>query len=143
MTGIYIPLALRARVIRRARGKCEYCQSPANYSPEVFEIEHIVPLSAGGRTILGNLAFACPACNRYKGKRQSAIDRTTGEQVFLFNPRAHRWAEHFSWDADLTEIVGQSATGRVTVELLRMNRSAVKHFRAALAALGAHPAQTN
>ena len=33
MTGIYIPLALRARVIRRARGKCEYCQSPANYSP--------------------------------------------------------------------------------------------------------------
>ena len=69
MTGTYIPLVLRDRVIKRAQGCCEYCRSPGQYSPEVFEIEHILPLSVGGETTLSNLALACPACNRYKGSR--------------------------------------------------------------------------
>lgn len=140
MTSTYIPLALRARVIKRAHGCCEYCQSPARYSPEVFEIEHILPLAAGGKTVLDNLALGCPACNRYKGSRQSATDPETGRDVPIFNPRAQHWVDHFRWSDDLREIIGQTPIGRATVDALRMNRPAVRHFRAALKALELHPA---
>jgi len=71
MSRPYTSLALRDRIVARAQGCCEYCRSPARYSPEVFEIEHVRPLSLGGQTTLDNLALACPACNRYKGDRQS------------------------------------------------------------------------
>lgn len=140
MTGIYIPLALRARVIKRAASRCEYCQSPARYSPEVFEIEHILPLATGGKTMLDNLALACPACNRYKGSRQSATEPQTGHEFAIFNPRVQRWSDHFLWSDDLCEIIGATPIGRATIDALRMNRPAVKNFRAALKALGIHPA---
>ena len=140
MTGTYISLVLRDQVIKRAQGCCEYCRSPGQYSPEVFEIEHSLPLSVGGETTLSNLAFACPACNRYKGSRQSATDPQTGQEVPLFNPRVQLWSDHFRWSDDLYQIIGQTSIGRTTVHALRMNRPAVEHFRAALKALGHHPA---
>jgi len=102
--------------------------------------DDILPLSADGETILSNLALACPACNRYQGSRQSAIDPQTGEEVPLFNPRIQRWSDHFRWSDDLAQIIRQTSSGRTTVHALRMNRPAVEHFRAALKALGYHPA---
>lgn len=143
MVGSYVPLILRERVIQRANGCCEYCFSPAQYSPEVFEVEHIVPVSAGGQTTLGNLALACPACNRYKGNRQSAIDRETGRLVPIFNPRLQAWRNHFRWSNDLEEIIGLTPTGRSTADMLRMNRPSVRHFRSSLRTLGIHPARGN
>src|SRR5947208_17182362 len=38
----------RRLVVERAGGRCEYCLSPAAYSPDPFAIEHIVPRSRGG-----------------------------------------------------------------------------------------------
>jgi hypothetical protein len=45
----------KAAVTRRARGLCEYCRSPSDYSTQLFSAEHIIPRSAGGPTRL-NLA---------------------------------------------------------------------------------------
>ena len=143
MVGSYVPLILRERVIQRANGCCEYCFSPAQYSPEVFEVEHIVPVSAGGHTTLDNLALACPACNRYKSNRQSVTDPESGHLVSIYNPRLQLWRDHFRWSGDLEEITGMTSTGRGTVDMLRMNRSSVKHFRRSLKALGLHPAREN
>jgi hypothetical protein len=143
MTEVYIPVALREAVIKRARGCCEYCWSPSRYSPEVFEVEHIRPISAGGTTTLDNLALACPACNRHKGSHQSGIDPQTGRHVPLYNPRRQQWSDHFRWSDDLTEIVGQTPTGRATVHVLHMNRPSVRRFRAALRALDLHPGREN
>lgn len=137
----YVPLSLREIIITRAQGRCEYCQSPARYSPEVFEVEHILPLSAGGETTLNNLALACPACNRCKGRRQSAVDPLTALETALFNPRTQTWADHFRWSTDLREIIGLTAPGRATVVTLRMNRSAAMIFRSALHVAGLHPAK--
>ena len=137
----YVPLSLRELIITRAQGHCEYCQSPARYSPEVFEVEHILPVASGGKTTLDNLALACPACNRYKGRRQTSIDPLTATEVALFNPRTQRWADHFGWSADLQEITGLTPVGRATVETLRMNRPAVTVFRTALSVVGLHPAK--
>ena len=32
-----------------------------------LEVEHILPMIAGGETTEDNLCLACPRCNRYKG----------------------------------------------------------------------------
>jgi hypothetical protein len=141
MNTIYIPIAFRQAVIERAANRCEYCQSPASYSPEIFEIEHIQPLSAGGATELSNLALSCPACNRYKGNLQFALDPESDEVVPLFNPRTDRWVEHFGWSEDFTLIEGLTPTGRTTIVTLHVNRPAVQRFRSALYAVGLHPAQ--
>jgi len=139
MTGVYIPILLRKAVIERAGGRCEYCQLPSLYLPVVFEIEHIRPVSAGGSTSLSNLALSCPACNRYKGSRQSGTDPETGQDVPLFNPRSQQWKHHFEWRDDFTLIIGITATGRATVATLRLNRPAVRRFRTALRAIGQYP----
>lgn len=39
-------------------------------------------------------------------------DPETGQDAPLFHPRQHTWAEHFTWDATFTLIIGQTATGR-------------------------------
>jgi hypothetical protein len=138
---IYIPGAYRQVVIVRSAGCCEHCFSPAAWSPEIFEVEHIFPLGAGGATELDNLAFACPACNRYKRTHQTALDPETGQAAPLFNPRIYRWPEHFAWSADLLTIIGMTPTGRATVVALKMNRQSVQRFRFALVAIKRHPAQ--
>ena len=142
MSSIYIPRILRQAVILRALERCEYCQSPAAYSPELFEIEHIRPLSNGGSTKFPNLALACPACNRYKGNLQEAPDPETGQLVSLFHPRRDFWVEHFAWSSYFVLIEGRTSTGRATIATLHMNRPAVQRFRAALLAVGLHPAQS-
>lgn len=53
----------RKFIIRRAKGCCEYCQMLYDFSPDTFEIEHIISLFEGGTNELANLAFACGGCN--------------------------------------------------------------------------------
>jgi HNH endonuclease len=43
----------------RAQNCCEYCQMLHDYSPDIFEIEHIISLFEGGTNELINLAFSC------------------------------------------------------------------------------------
>jgi 5-methylcytosine-specific restriction endonuclease McrA len=86
-----------------------------------LELDHIVPASAGGQAIAGNLALACIQCNRAKGSRIDAPDPATGRRVPLFNPRQQRWADHFRWSTTYRSIVGKSDIGRATVKALRLN----------------------
>jgi 5-methylcytosine-specific restriction endonuclease McrA len=51
-------------LIARHGGKCAYCKD-ANYD----HIDHIVPLSRGGRHAIGNLMPACAFCNLSKHAR--------------------------------------------------------------------------
>ncbi|MCX6050177.1 MAG: HNH endonuclease signature motif containing protein [Chloroflexi bacterium] len=140
MIKIYIPSAIKRAVIERAHGHCEYCLSPVAWSPEIFEVEHVHPLGAGGATKLSNLAYACPACNRYKLNKLSAIDPELDQTVALFNPRLYVWREHFHWSSDLSMIIGLTPMGRATSIVLKMNRPTVQRFRLALVAIGQHPA---
>ena len=129
MTKTYIPVALKQAVIERALEHCEYCLSPSAYSPEIFELEHVQPVAAGGKTEFSNLAFACPACNRYKSDRQFVADLDTGEIVPLFDPRTQIWREHFQWSTDLLMVEGLTQIGRSTVFALNMNRKSALGFR--------------
>lgn len=65
--------------------------------------------------------MACRNCNEGRGDRCEGADPQTGEVVSLFNPRIERWSEHFAWDTSRTRLIGLTATGRATVELLDVN----------------------
>jgi len=112
---------LQVAVRRRARNSCEYCHLAAGIYPTPFEIEPVIPWQHGGTTVLSNLAFACLHCNRHKGPNISGIDRSGGRSrlVPLFHPRRHKWHRHFRWDGPY--LIGRTAIGRVTIDVLAIN----------------------
>lgn len=59
-----IPLALRTAVLDRDGWQCVYCGSKDN-----LQIDHIIPVSKGGATVLGNLETLCESCNSEKGAK--------------------------------------------------------------------------
>jgi 5-methylcytosine-specific restriction endonuclease McrA len=130
--------ALRSLVAEHAQLRCEYCYSPAAFSTQPFEVDHIIPRSKNGPTTLENLALSC-GCNRYKGESTHTHDPQTGRMVRLFHPRHQRWSRHFTWSEDFTVIIGRTATGRATVAALHFNRLELCNLRRLLRAIGAHP----
>ncbi len=130
---------LKDLIFKRANGLCEYCKSPANISSQPFVVEHIQPKSKSGETKEYNLALSCQGCNNYKYNKTSGLDILTDEEVDLFNPRKHEWSENFKWSENVIEILGISATGRVTIEELKLNRKELQNLRMLLADAGKHP----
>jgi hypothetical protein len=111
--------ALTRLVWQRARHRCEYCRMPAGYDESPFEIDHIISKKHHGRTVSNNLALSCFCCNSFKGSDIAGRDSLTGILTQLFNPRRHSWHRHFRWDG--AYLVGKTAIGRATVDLLRIN----------------------
>lgn len=128
---------LAAQVLRRAGGRCEYCQMSQSLQGATFHVEHIVPLSRGGATSEENLALACPSCNLHKADRQTAIDPETRSEVRLFHPRRDRWDEHFAWAG--FEATGKTEMGRATLATLRFNHPRRLEIRKAEARFGIFP----
>jgi hypothetical protein len=139
MAKVYISIDKQRVVMTRAQGRCEYCQSWADYATETFAVEHITPISRGGTSELDNLAFACSGCNGHKYNKIEALDPTDGKIASLFNPRQQPWSEHFAWSDDYTRIIGLTPTGRATVEALQMNRPGLVNMRGVLYLIGKHP----
>lgn len=133
------PEKLRQKVETRANGYCEYCLIPSAFAPSVFEMEHIIPVSKDGETTSENLALACRACNRNKFTKTHYFDAVTNENVRLYNPRIDNWNEHFQWNETETEMIGKTPVGRVTIELLQVNRQSNINQRELLRLVGLHP----
>jgi HNH endonuclease len=130
---------LKELVYARALGLCEYCKSPANISSQPFILEHILPQSKGGETKEDNMALSCQGCNNYKYNKTTGIDKITLQDTPLFNPRQDEWEQHFAWSAEANEVLGITATGRVTVDTLKLNRQELKNLRSLLISVGKHP----
>lgn len=139
MPRVYIPIDKKRAVIARAQGRCEYCQSRADYTTETFAVEHIIPVSRDGTDDLDNLALACSGCNGHKYNRVEAPDPIDGTRVPLFHPRQQKWEEHFRWSENYTHVVGTTPTGRATVETLHLNRLGLVNVREAMYLMGKHP----
>lgn len=126
-------------VVERANGCCEYCRSQVRFAIQPFSIEHIIPRSLGGETVLDNLAFSCQGCNNHKYNKTEGRDPLSGDTVPLYHPRKQPWSNHFAWNDDFTLIIGLTPTGRSTVEALQLNREGVVNLRRVLYAMGEHP----
>ena len=57
-------MALRARVLRRDRGRCRKCHAPAT------EVHHVKPLHLGGDNRMSNLVALCHACHAKQPHRK-------------------------------------------------------------------------
>jgi len=63
---------LKARQLRQSQwwknliagGECHYCKQ--KFKPEELTLDHIVPLSRGGKSTKGNVVPCCKACNNQK-----------------------------------------------------------------------------
>lgn len=128
---------LRRRVVERAGNRCEYCVLAQASQEAAFHVGHVVPVSAGGPTTLGNLALACVSCSLRKGARRVAPDPMTNTPATLFNPRREAWRTHFHWEG--VRVVGLTPTGRATVAVLQMNRALAEAIRAEETHRGRHP----
>jgi hypothetical protein len=84
-----------------------------------LHVEHIIPKKHGGSDDLSNLALACIDCNLHKGANPSCLDPESGALTALFHPRQQGWEDHFEWKG--LRIIGKTATGRTTVQVLNMN----------------------
>jgi hypothetical protein len=127
----------RQLVRERARDYCEYCQLPQTCTLLPHEVDHIRSKKHRGPTILHNLCWACAACNSSKGANAAGYDNKTGRLVRLFNPRRDRWENHFAWHGPT--LVGLTAIGRATIDVLNINQPEREEFRQTLIALGLFP----
>lgn len=128
---------LARRVRRRARYRCEYCRLPQSAVPNRHQVDHIIAEQHEGDDDPANLALACMHCNRHKGPNIAGRDPVTRELTRLFDPRRDRWRQHFAWQGAI--LVGLSAIGRTTVQVLAINDDVLVKVRTALIAEGRFP----
>jgi len=70
-----IPVGLRYLALRRDRFRCVLCgASPATQLSCELQIDHVVPYSRGGPTVLENLRTLCAPCNLGKGSRLESVE---------------------------------------------------------------------
>jgi len=117
----------RQIVTARAGGACEYCRLMEIGSGVTFHLEHIFPVSKGGRAVLSNLALSCPGCNFAKAERTNVEDRG-GQLQLLFNPRSYEpwllgWHIHFGLDSETGSVFARTAIGEAIIDALNMNES--------------------
>lgn len=139
MTPSYISADLRRRVIEDAGHRCGYCLTDEALSGIPLTLDHLIPVAAGGLTTRDNLWLACRPCNEFKAAQTQAVDPQTGESAPLFSPRTQEWQMHFTWNADLTEVVGVTPIGRATVAALQLNRPMLVRARRRWLLAGWHP----
>jgi hypothetical protein len=125
---------LQRQVRDHAGDRCEYCRLPQAGSRAPFEIDHIIPRKDHGRTVAGNLALSCVYCNAFKGPNLTGLDPATGKITRLYHPRRHKWSYHFRYQGSV--LVGRTAIGRTTVDVLQMNHPEIVALRAILMEAG-------
>jgi HNH endonuclease len=130
--------ATRRLVIERAGGRCEYCLIDQAVVGFPHQIDHIVSRKHGGSSRLGNLAYACVLCNRYKGTDIAARDHS-GDVIRVFDPRRDEWQQHFSMKGPTIQPL--TPIGEATVRLLRLNAAERVVERQLLQSLGLYPRQ--
>lgn len=134
-----IPNTLRATITEAGQRRCGYCLTQEAVIGMPMEIDHIIPVAAGGASTEDNLWLACPRCNRTKGTQTHAVDPQSGARMRIFNPRAQVWGEHFAWEDAGVCVVGLTAEGLSTVAALDMNNRFVVRARRVWVLWGWHP----
>ena len=114
-----VSVALRKKVWRRAKERCEYCFVPVEFDASPACVDHIIALKHFGPTVAANLALSCYHCNSYKGDNIGGLDPETSQLTPLYHPRNNDWTEHFS--ASGAVIIGTTPAGRATVYVLNLN----------------------
>lgn len=134
-----IPEKTKSRIRQLAKNRCGYCLSQQEYVWDILEIDHIFPLTKGGKDDEENLWLICSTCNNAKYNKTEVFDFKAQQKVSLFNPRQQKWHEHFQWSKDGTKMKGKTAIGRVTILALDLNKPRFIKVRKNWVTAGWHP----
>ena len=61
------------RQYEKQQGCCFWCSEPVN---QLYQVDHVIPISRGGSNSPDNLVIACPSCNRHKQKLLPYVEWT-------------------------------------------------------------------
>ncbi len=103
---------------------------PSEFYCAPFQIDYVIAEQHGGPTTFGNLALACYHCNLHKGPNLAGKDPSTRRTTRLFHPRTDHREEHFRWRG--TRLMGRTAIGRTTIQVVDINHPAYLLARKAL-----------
>jgi len=134
MTKLLVPRSLL--VSERAGFACEYCLTHQDDLIMSGQIDHILSLRHGGKTIFENLAYSCAICNNNKGYDIGGM-LADGTLSRFFNPRIDYWPDHFEVSDGL--IFPKSAIAEVTVRLFQFNAPEQVEIRRFLTMEGRYP----
>lgn len=114
---------IREQVRVRANYRCEYCGVSETNAGGLLTIDHFRPKSKDGADDLENLIYCCIRCNSYKYDYYH-----TKEEMKIWNPRKDSFNEHF-FVLDNGELASLTSMGKMTIELLRLNRPSLVAYR--------------
>jgi 5-methylcytosine-specific restriction endonuclease McrA len=57
----------RENILLRDEGKCQYCMK--KLTKKNFTLDHVIPVSKGGKKVWQNIVACCNSCNQNKGSR--------------------------------------------------------------------------
>lgn len=71
-----IRVAVRRSVLARDGMVCRHCKDPVrarvnqfDFGPDVLEMDHLKPISKGGKSTVANVVVSCLSCNRGRCNR--------------------------------------------------------------------------
>jgi hypothetical protein len=76
---VLFTLDAKQRIIRKANGFCYYC----NTRSERLSLDHVLPLSRGGRHSEGNIVVCCMSCNSSKKNNLLVVWRYTRRKCWF------------------------------------------------------------
>ena len=130
---------VRQLVRERAGNRCEYCLCHQDYVFGRLQIDHVYPIAKGGLDTESNLCLACELWNQHKWIKTDDTDPRTGKRAALFDPRRQRWNDHFKWNTEGTDIIGQTDSGCATINALKFNNDLAVTVRRNWVRAGWHP----
>ncbi|MCL1493485.1 MAG: HNH endonuclease [Pseudanabaena sp. Salubria-1] len=133
MSKSYISAKIRKLVRDRAQNCCEYCLIPESLTLVPHQVDHVITEKHGGKTTEENLALSCSLCNQAKSSDIASMETETGDVIRLYHPRKDQWRENFQIEESNGVIYPLTTIGRVTIQLLKINRSACLPYRQMLA----------
>jgi HNH endonuclease len=136
----YINSETRQTVADRANNVCEYCLISEEDAYYRHQVEHIISRKHGGSSELDNLPLACVFCNRYKGSDIASLIPETDTLIRFYNPRTHRWLEHFRLNGAIIEPLTE--IGEATIRILQMNHEDQILEREVLIRRGRYPSES-
>jgi hypothetical protein len=119
--------------LRRDRFRCSLCgASPASRLGCELHIDHVVPVSRGGKTVATNLRTLCLDCNLGEAGRVEwpRLDRARllADQAAGADRGSRRVVERgeASWGAHVPDLPGCVAIGETRADVLRLIREAME-----------------
>lgn len=93
----YLSLSVRLsrqNIFLRDGHTCQYCRQ--KFSEKKLTIDHVIPLSKGGRHEWTNVVTACSACNNKKGDKSPEKANLT----LWSKPEKPRWLPNRDWELE-------------------------------------------